>query len=135
MRVPVHSISWSPDVRHSRVNIKPTKTKARMTNLSVLCQPAEIVMSSVLSAIFIAATTVAGNMPLGEMEEAFWNCDFTATHDYIDPDVAAGCSEIYERLKIQKFDGDFKRLLVWWQENKDREFAIRRKLAQQRRSQ
>lgn len=92
-------------------------------------------MERVLPTILITATTLFGDMPPDEMEKAFWDCNFSATHGVIDLNVAAGCSEVYEQLKKQKFDGDFKRLLLWWQQNKDNEFASRREMEQQRRSQ
>lgn len=91
-------------------------------------------MVRVLPTILIASTTQFGDMPAEEMEKAFWDCDFSATRGVIDLNVAAGCSEVYEQLKMQKFNGDFNRLLLWWQENKDTEFSARSRMAQQRRS-
>lgn len=53
---------------------------------------------------------------LVSLEDAFWACDYrAATSGNAD---AAVCAAVYEALKQRKFDGDFARLLGWWQENK-----------------
>ena len=89
----------------------------------------------ILPAIFVASANMFTDMRPEEMEKAFWDCEFAATQGVIDLDVAAGCSEIYEHLKKEKFGGDFKRVLLWWQENKDNEISSRMPLRQQKRSQ
>lgn len=89
-------------------------------------------MMSILPSIILAAYTATEGMSFGEIEKAYWDCEFIATQGTIDFDGAAACSEIYEHLKTDKFRGDFKRFLVWWQENKDRELSSRTRLKQLR---
>jgi hypothetical protein len=84
-------------------------------------------MEPLLPAIIIAASSVFGELSPAEAEKAYWDCEFAAIHGAIGLDEAAACSEIFEDLKSDKFRGDFRRFLVWWQENKDRELSSRTK--------
>ncbi|WP_420474902.1 hypothetical protein [Noviherbaspirillum sp. ST9] len=82
-------------------------------------------MPSALATIFVASSTALMDAPGVEMEKAYWDCEYAATHGQISLDVAAGCSEIYERLKKHKFGGEFGPFLAWWRENRLREFSAR----------
>jgi len=61
----------------------------------------------------IATTLVAA-----DLEKAFWICDYAATTGSIATPDAALCHAVYDRLKAEKFGGDFERLLAWWRANK-----------------
>lgn len=84
-------------------------------------------MSPVLPSIILAASAVLGSLSPEEAEEFYWDCEYAAAHGTIELDEAAVCSEVYERLKAKKFRGDFNLFLVWWKENKQREFSSRMK--------
>jgi len=77
-------------------------------------------------AVLLACTAaVAGGWTQAEAEKAYWDCEFSAVQGQISLDSAAACSEIYEGLKRDKFDGRFDRFLGWWRENKERELSSR----------
>lgn len=90
-------------------------------------------MLPVLPSVILAASTILGNLSPQEVEEFYWDCEFAAAQGTIDLDEAAVCSEVYERLKAKKFRGDFNLFLVWWKENKEREFSSRMKRGRLRR--
>lgn len=92
-------------------------------------------MPSALSAILIVTSTALGDIPADELEAAFWDCEYLAIRGYLDLDIGAACSEIYEQLKAEKFGGDFERLLLWWREHKESELSSRMLLEQLRRNQ
>ena len=52
------------------------------------------------------------------LEEAFWVCDYLATTRGTSATSTETCAAIYDELKARKFDGDFDKLLAWWQANK-----------------
>jgi|SRR5262245_43649188 len=64
-----------------------------------------------------AATPVAGAREV-DLEELFWRCDYAATVAVVDPDESALCATVAEQLKVERFGGDFERMLDWWQVNK-----------------
>jgi hypothetical protein len=82
-------------------------------------------MMSILTAVILTTSIAVGNMPLAEVEKAYWDCEFAATKGVITPPQAAACSQIYEYLKKEKFMGDFDRLFAWWRQNKERELSSR----------
>lgn len=84
-------------------------------------------MLAVLPSIILTASSVIGALSPAETEEFYWDCEFAAVQGAIDLDEAAMCSEAYERLKAERFNGDFDLFLVWWKENKEREFSSRMK--------
>ena len=64
------------------------------------------------------AASAAQGRADSKLENAFWACDrATATLPY-DRDTAITCSVVYEKLKAQKFNGDFCQLLAWWRQSK-----------------
>jgi hypothetical protein len=49
------------------------------------------------------------------LKAAYLRCDRAATERLLGSDDAAICSAIHEELLKIGFDGDFKRLLAWWE--------------------
>lgn len=82
-------------------------------------------MASGLAAMIVVSSTAVGSLAGGELEKAYWDCEFAAIQGQISLDAAAGCSDIYEQLKKHKFGGKFDRFLAWWQANKIRELSSR----------
>jgi hypothetical protein len=60
---------------------------------------------------------------LAALERKFWLCEHATTQYLLDPGTAMECSVATETLKAQRFGGDFKAMLAWWQANKDAELA------------
>jgi hypothetical protein len=54
----------------------------------------------------------------GELEEVFWLCDYAASTGMVDAAERAVCSAVTDRLKAERFGGDFEQMLRWWQANK-----------------
>jgi hypothetical protein len=77
-------------------------------------------------AIVLLSSAGSANVPLAEVENAYWNCEYTAGHALLELTEAEACSEAFEYLKKHKFQGDFKGFLLWWQDNKHRELSRRR---------
>lgn len=69
-----------------------------------------------------AADEIAGQQnvaaEIGDLEKAFWVCDWAATTSRIDDQQAIVCGKITTELTEQKFGGDFDKLVAWWRENK-----------------
>jgi len=63
-----------------------------------------------------AATQLAGVRDT-DLEDLFWRCDYAATVERIDADERALCTAVAEQLKMERFGGDFERMLNWWQGN------------------
>jgi len=59
-----------------------------------------------------------------ELEKAFWKCDYAVTTSGVGLGEGAWCAEISDELKNRKFAGDFRAMLVWWQQNKAAEYRI-----------
>ena len=62
----------------------------------------------------------AGSLELsaGNLESAFWVCDYVAsTHgmQYVSMDL---CGAITDLIKTEKFGGDYDEMVRWWQEHK-----------------
>ena len=54
----------------------------------------------------------------GDLEKTFWVCDYAGTNGMVDTDQVVVCIAITAELKRMKFEGDFGRLLAWWNLNK-----------------
>ena len=72
--------------------------------------------------IFLTGASV--HAPTAVVETTSW--EFTAGQSLLAPDQAQVCSEAFEYLKAHKFEGDFKRFLAWWHDNRHRELSRRR---------
>jgi hypothetical protein len=97
---------------------------------SVMCIGED--MTSILPGIALTASAVLGGSSLVEMEKTYWDCEFAAEQGMLDSSDAGACSEVYERLKMEKFNNDFRRFLQWWKTNKGREYAARADLRRYR---
>ncbi|HYC43198.1 MAG TPA: hypothetical protein VEB70_09445 [Noviherbaspirillum sp.] len=82
-------------------------------------------MTGILPALALVASANLGDLPLVEVEQVFWDCDFKGTQNMLDFDDAHICSSVFERLKAEKFNSEFDRFLEWWRVNKSREYAAR----------
>ena len=67
------------------------------------------------------------DLPLSEIEKAFWVCDYASSNSFLDQGVAATCSYTFEELKSRKFKGDWPAFLAWWKANKDAEYKTQSK--------
>jgi hypothetical protein len=68
---------------------------------------------------------VASGLDDAALESAFWNCDVLATREMLPLSVGIDCVMLTDELKRRRFDGDFSRLLAWWQQHKAAEHAAR----------
>ena len=64
------------------------------------------------------AATQAASVRDIDLEDLFWRCDYAATVAVVDADEHALCIAVAEQLKVERFGGDFERMLNWWQVNK-----------------
>ncbi len=64
---------------------------------------------------------------VGELEKAFWACDYIATTRGVLAAPVVTCRYVTDELQKEKFGGDYDRMLAWWRQNK---VAEHRKLAQ-----
>lgn len=79
----------------------------------------------------ILAANLSGPLPAGtELDTLFWDCEYATTRTVLDSDEAAFCSQVYERLKAEKFRGSFSELLTWWRKTKEIEYTKRMKKRQ-----
>jgi hypothetical protein len=75
----------------------------------------------------------ANDVDMAELERAFWVCDHRASRGLMDSGMAESCGRATELLKVRRFDGDFQRLLAWWQQHKDeRHMAMDQAIAARR---
>jgi hypothetical protein len=54
----------------------------------------------------------------GDLEKAFWVCDYKATIGGVHATPVALCAAVWDELKQTRFGGSFEDLLAWWQLNK-----------------
>lgn len=57
------------------------------------------------------------------LDQAFWECDHTATRYGVGATDPVRCQAIYDTIKRVRFAGDFDALTVWWKTNRDTEYA------------
>ena len=55
-------------------------------------------------------------LPVATLERVVLQCDGQAATRLLDVGEAVGCSMALDTLLRRAFDGDFARLLAWWQE-------------------
>ncbi|MBI2962042.1 MAG: hypothetical protein HYY28_17190 [Betaproteobacteria bacterium] len=95
---------------------------ARLTKVAALTTLAAALAAGSASAEqTIGAQSVAARLAsvaLGDLEEAFWVCDYTATTRGPAGNDITVCNAVYDAIKERKFDGDFDKLLDWWRQNK-----------------
>jgi hypothetical protein len=82
--------------------------------LAVSCQhaSAQEAQHTPTSPVSLASVKVA------DLEDTFWICDWSATVSRLGAAQINACTSATEELKARKFDGDFDRLITWWQKNK-----------------
>ena len=62
------------------------------------------------------------------LEKLFWMCDYISTKRVMDFSEAVSCSNVFERIKKEKFNGNYSAFMTWWKENKDTEhFMLNKK--------
>lgn len=66
-------------------------------------------------------------LPADKLETLFWDCDYMSSTALLDGTDAAICSSVFERIKKEKFAGDFNKFMQWWKPLKDKEHAKRAK--------
>jgi hypothetical protein len=100
-------------------------------------QPKENNMKKMIAILALASTTsfaqVANKLPeiealpMDKLEALHWDCDYMASKQQMDAGDAGICSVVYERIKAEKFGGDFNKMLAWWNQNKSKQYALRDK--------
>ncbi len=82
---------------------------------------------TMLAALLFAASNSLAAIPMVDLERHYWDCNYAATQSMLDTVDAEFCSRVYERLKAEKFNGDYQKFMKWWADNKTRENAARAK--------
>jgi hypothetical protein len=77
----------------------------------------------VFSAAVLASGLMAQAAPpqasaITQLQKLWLECDRLASTTLVDPGTAADCSRVHEQLLQRGFDGDFRRMLAWWQANR-----------------
>ena len=73
------------------------------------------------------AAQIAAQLPTGaELEKVYWDCDYASITAMLSADDAAVCGTAFEKLKKEKFGGDFSKFMEWWKANKAAEYAKRK---------
>lgn len=89
---------------------------ARLAWACALCAAACVATAAVYAQPPAAACKPA---PIEQLKAAYLACaDHTARHR-MDEALAQHCGAIGEQLKQRAFDGDFDRLIAWWQRERD----------------
>ena len=85
------------------------------------------VLAPLALALSIASNEPGNDVPLDQLEVMYWDCENSARDRMLSEGEAAACSETFERIKHQKFGGNFERFMQWWNANKQQERARRTK--------
>lgn len=106
-----------------KVTQRPCRAITRRRSSAMKAAAAMLIVAGAAgwSARSNAQAGIAAEWPLGELEKAFWVCDYAATIGHLDNGTAITCSNVTEALKQRKFDGDFNAMLAWWQQHKEAE--------------
>lgn len=102
----------TPTLFDLRASASPARLAALTAALLVLSGNATSQESRVQSA------EPSAMVSLGDLEHAFWVCDYTATAKGVNDVQIVHCAAIYDELKERRFAGDFDALWSWWQQNK-----------------
>jgi hypothetical protein len=54
-------------------------------------------------------------LPVPTLQRMFLACEREAARRFMGLGDAAECSRVYEALLARGFEGDFKRLMAWWE--------------------
>jgi hypothetical protein len=80
-----------------------------------------------ITTIILAAALAIPTPSGADLERAYWDCDYASTVAFMGPDEAAYCSAVFEKLKAEKFGGDFTKFMAWWRANKGVQHKARTK--------
>jgi hypothetical protein len=94
------------------------ETKRAGRNLSTFASSAVLMFAL---ASYSGCGQAAEALPVADLEQGFWVCDYVATTRGVYATPIELCSTIMEQLQTSKFGGDFEALLGWWRENKPAE--------------
>lgn len=89
----------------------------------IVCPPAQAQTSTQVAVTERAIARLSDADALAALERKFWLCEHAATQSLLDLGTATQCSVVTETLKAQRFGGDFKAMLAWWQANKEARLA------------
>jgi len=82
-------------------------------------RPAAAALTLALQAVLAVAETplpfAGGEPPLRELEFAYLECDRLTAGGYADVETYVRCKQVGDELMQRGFDGDFDRLIAWWQ--------------------
>ncbi len=95
--------------------------RAAATLLLVLCAGLAAGADRAVAEGAHSTSSPGANLPMAELERAFWVCDHAATIGRVDSGTAITCGALTEMFKQRRFNGDFNALLAWWQLNKEAE--------------
>ena len=82
-----------------------------------------LIAALLLTAGTFSAAQDLRTLPVRELQRLFLACDRQASPMLMSAADAAACSHAYEALLKRGFDGDFKRLLAWWQGERESSLA------------
>jgi len=74
--------------------------------------------AAALASGLVAQAVLAADPGVANLQKVWLQCDRLATTTLLDPGTAAECSRVHEQLLQRGFDGDFHRMLAWWQANR-----------------
>lgn len=72
----------------------------------------------------LAAAQDLRTLPVRDLQRHFLTCERHAAQMLLSATDAAACSRAYEELLRRGFDGDFTRLLAWWQAERAGALAV-----------
>lgn len=83
------------------------------------------ILASLALALSASTNGLPRGVPLERVETVYWDCEASARDRFLSEGEAAACSEAFERIKAEKFDGSFERFMRWWEANRKQEHAKR----------
>jgi hypothetical protein len=117
--LPEHSASNPKEPRMTANHLTPAVCLFAL----IVCPPALAQTSTQAAVTERAIARPPEADALAALERKFWLCEHAATQYLMDLGTATHCSVVTETLKAQRFGGDFKAMLAWWQANKDAQLA------------
>ena len=91
------------------------ETKRAYRKLSTFASSAVLMLALVS---YSGTGGAAEALPVADLEQGFWVCDYVATTRGVYAAPIELCSTIMEELQTRKFGGDYEALLGWWREHK-----------------
>ena len=90
-------------------------TNCGRRNLSTLARSMTLVLALITHS---NGGFAAEPLPVADLEQGFWVCDYLATTHGMDATPVDLCSAITDELKTRKFGGDYEGLVGWWRQHK-----------------